>query len=467
MLHGLIFLLFFLAGQTLAATAPSRFNVLFVLVDDMRPDATHALGNEQIETPNLDKLAARGCLFTRATCGYPICHVSRSEVLTGRCLIGADMPGHPLTLDPAWTFWPEVMQRAGWHTVYSGKWHVQGTPWKRGYDATAGLFSSGGAAGMPLTCPVSSTGSKVTGYTGWTFKGNDNKPLLDEGIGLTPETDAHIADGVIETIRQRGDKPFFIHANFTAPHDPLHWPRDVEKRIDPGQLTLPSNFRPEHPFDHGNITGRDEVIVPAPRTAEDVKKERAIYFTLVENLDLQVGRIISELEKSGALARTLIIFSSDHGLAMGSHGLMGKQNQYEHTIGVPLIIAGPGIPEGRRIAAQCYLRDLFPTICEMAGLEIPATVQGRSLLPVLRGEKAEIHDAIFGSFTDTQRMIRTAEGWKLMWYPKINRRQLFHLPDDPDELHDLSADPTQQERIGQLQKQLETWQRAQGDPLAR
>lgn len=444
-----------------------KMNVVFILADDMRPDAPHGLGNAQIETPNLDKLAARGCVFTRASCGYPICHVSRSEMLTGRCLVGADMPGHPLKLDPQWVFWPEVMRRAGWHTAYCGKWHVQGTPWTRGYAETAGLFSAGGAAGKPLTFPVSATGRKVTGYTGWTFKDNDNKPLPDLGVGLTPETDSLIANGAIQVIRHHPVGPFFIHVNFTAPHDPLHWPRGLENRIAADTLTLPRNFAPQHPFDHGNINGRDEVIVPAPRSAEDVKKERAIYFTLVENLDAQVGRIVKALEETGELAHTLIIFSSDHGLAMGSHGLMGKQNQYEHTINVPLIIAGPDVPAGRRFTAQCCLRDLFPTVCEMSGLAVPATVQGISFFPVLQGEKEEVRDAVFGYFTDTQRMMRTADGWKLIWYPKISRHQLFHLPDDPDEMKDLSGDPALQDRMQQMQAALEAWQKQQGDLLGK
>ena len=205
----------------------------------------------------------------------------------------------------------------------------------------------------------------------------------------------------------------------------------MENRYKPGDIALPANFRPQHPFDHGNINGRDEVIVPAPRSEEDVKRERAVYYALVENLDAQVGRIVQALEERGMLERTLIIFTSDHGLALGSHGLMGKQNQYEHTANVPLILAGPGIPAGRRIAAQCALRDLFPTVCDMSALPIPASVQGRSLMPVLNGEKEEVHDAIFGYFTDTQRMIRTTTAGSSSGIPRPARTQLFHIAEDP------------------------------------
>ncbi len=440
-------------------------NVVFILADDLRPDALACTGNAAVKTPNLDRLAARGTLFTRATCGYPICHVSRAEILTGRCLTNADMPGRPLKLDPQWTMWPEVMRRAGWHTAYCGKWHTPGTPQTRGYAETSALFSGGGAKEKLLTFPLSSTARKVTGYTGWTFKDEAGQPLPGDTVGLTPETDARIADGAIAVLRKRKDAPFFLHVNFTAPHDPLLWPRDTGPRVDATSLALPGNFRAGHPFDHGNSAGRDEVIVPAPRSAEEVRRERAVYFSLVENLDAQIGRIIRALEEAGVLERTVIIFSSDHGLALGSHGLMGKQNQYEHTIGVPLITAGPGVRAGARASAQCYLRDLFPTVCDITGTAIPPSVQGRSLRPVLRGENAEIYPAIFGRFTDTQRMMRTADGWKLIWYPKIARQQLFHVSEDPEELRDLAQDKGEQERLHRMMAGLETGMREQGDAV--
>src|SRR5262249_54730126 len=236
---------------------------------------------------------------------------------------------------------------------------------------------------------------------------------------LTPETDARIADGAIDSIgAAKPDRALFLHVNFTAPHDPLHWPPGREGRYRAAGMKLPANFRPEHPFDHGNIQGRDELIVPAPRREADLRAERAVYYALVESLDAQLGRILRALSDRGELERTIVVFTSDQGLALGSHGLMGKQNNYEHTARVPLILAGPEIPAGKRFAFQCALRDLYPTICELTGQPVPGSVQGTSLVPVLRGRRGEVHDAVFGYFTDTQRMIRTPAGWKLIWYPK-------------------------------------------------
>jgi arylsulfatase A-like enzyme len=445
-----------------ANVAPGRPHIVVIVADDLRADVMSAYGGP-VQTPHLEQLAARGCRFVRASCGYPICHVSRTELLSGRSVVAEAAAGKAIPFKPEWALWPQTMRQAGWHTVHLGKWHVEGSPWTRGYVETGALFSGGGASGQPLTNPRSATQRPVTGYVGWTFKSNENKPLPEFGIGLTPQTDVRIADGAIDTLRKASSQPLFLHVNFTAPHDPLHWPLGSENRFRSEVVVLPKSFCAEHPFDHGSITGRDETIVPAPRTADDVQRERAVYFGLVENLDVQVGRIMQALEDDDRLQDTLVIFTSDQGLALGSHGLMGKQNQYEHTVNVPLILAGPGIPAGKRIDAQCALRDLFPTVCELTGLSLPGSVQGKSLMPVLRGETSEVHDAVFGYFTQTQRMLRTPDGWKLIWYPKANRTQLFDVAHDADELHDLSAEPAHGERMQQMLQKLQAWLRERGD----
>lgn len=149
---------------------------------------------------------------------------------------------------------------------------------------------------------------------------------------------------------------------------------------------LPANFLPEHPFDHGNLRGRDELLMAFPRTASEVRGELACYYAVISHLDRQVGRILEALRAAGQADNTLAIFTSDNGLAIGSHGLRGKQNMYEHLIGVPLIIRGPAVVRGRRTDAQCYLRDLFPTACDVAGIPVPQSVRGRTLLPVLYRE---------------------------------------------------------------------------------
>jgi arylsulfatase A-like enzyme len=253
--------------------------------------------------------------------------------------------------------------------------------------------------------------------------------------------------------------------NFAFPHDPRQWPTGMNDHYRADQMTLPANFAAAHPFDHGNIDGRDELLLPTPRTEKAVREELALYYAMITDMDRQLGRILDALKAAGHDQNTILIFTSDQGLALGSHGLLGKQNQYEHSIRAPLIIAGPGLPANKQSAALACLYDLFPTLCDLAAVPIPTTVQGRSLVPVLRGDATAVHDFVTGAFTDTQRMICDAR-WKLVTYPKVGREQLFDLQNDPDERHDLSADPAHHETRDQLRQRLIQWSRDHGDVSA-
>jgi arylsulfatase A-like enzyme len=271
------------------------------------------------------------------------------------------------------------------------------------------------------------------------------------------------ADAAIRLIKRKPRDPFFLHVNFTAPHDHLLMPPGHEGRYDPEKISLPPNFLPRHPFDHGNFEGRDELLLPWPRTSKDVREDLAVYYAVISHMDEQVGRILEALEQTGQRDETIVIFTSDQGLAMGSHGLRGKQNMYEHTVGTPLIWKGPGVPKGQRTGAQCYLRDLYPTICELVDIDIPGTVQGRSLVPVIRGEEESIYSCVFGHFKNVQRMIRT-DRWKLIHYPKVGEFQLFDLTNDPHELNNLADNPKHAEVVKQLHDRLRAWQKNVGDP---
>ncbi|HEX4149525.1 MAG TPA: sulfatase-like hydrolase/transferase, partial [Pirellulales bacterium] len=334
----------------LSAAESAHPNVIVLMADDLRPDVIHALGQGQVETPHLDRLAAEGTAFSRATCAHPLCVPSRAEVISG-CTgfrTGVYSHGGPLPADIV--PWPLTMQRAGYHTVHVGKWHISGTPAKYGYEQTPGMFRSGSG---PAPAQLDYAGRQVTGYTGWRFFGADGKPLADSPIGLTPGIDARFADAAIGAIQAGGAQPLFLYVNFTGPHDPRLYPPGYERKYDPAAISLPANFRPEHPFDHGNLRGRDELLLPFPRTPDDVRRELSAYYAVVSFIDLQVGRILDAIERVGQTERSIVVFTADHGLAIGSHGLVGKQNMYQHTIGVPLVMRGPGIAAGARCAAQC------------------------------------------------------------------------------------------------------------------
>ena len=461
MKHALFSSIFFIA--TVAWSAKPNF--LVIVTDDQRPDTIAALGNPRIATPNLDWLVRNGMTFENFLCANPLCVPSRAEILTGRTGFQNGVLGMGREqMDPKLALWPRMMAAAGYHAWYSGKWMNDGSPTRRGYNETRGLFSSGGGNWKRDEIIRGRKGRPITGYRNWTFKDAKGKPELAKGIGLTPLTDRHIADGALEFLRREATKPFFLHVNFTGPHDPLLYPPGYEKKYIGAKMKLPANFKPRHPFDHGNFNGRDERLLPWPRKEAEVKDEMAVYYAVVDHIDRQVGRLLAQLRKDGRLANTFVIFTSDHGLAIGSHGLMGKQNMYDHTIEVPFVIAGPRIKRGVRSEAFGYLRDLFPTTCELAGIAIPKTVQSQSLVAVLRGEKKTVHRLGYGYFRDVQRMVRD-EQWKLVFYPKLKKYQLFDLVKDPHELRNLVDVPVQDLRLARMKRELAQWFHDEGDEL--
>lgn len=448
------------SAETPAPKASKRPNIVFLLSDDQRPDTIGALGNSIIKTPHLDQLVKQGTSFTRAVCANPICTPSRAEILTGVSGFhnGSMDFGKPIKKElPTWA---TTMHNAGYNSWYVGKWHNDGKPIIRGYDETLGLFTGGG--GRWSVPSYDGNGVLITGYRGWIFQDDKRNFFPEKGVGLSSNISEHFADAAIEFIERKHTKPYFLHVCFTAPHDPLFVPIGYEQYYDPDKIPVPANFRGEHPFEHGNQYGRDEVLLPFPRTKKVVQHDLSLYYSVISHLDAQVGRIVNALKKTGQWDNTILIYSSDHGLAMGSHGLRGKQNMYEHTVGVPMILVGPGITADQRSEVQCYLRDLYPTACDLAGVDIPQSVQGKSLKPALKGNQNQIYDEVYCYFRNYQRMIRN-DRWKLIVYPHLKRVQLFDLKKDPFEQHDLSEDPAHQQIRTTLHRKLNTWRKQQND----
>lgn len=451
------------AGET--ARRQPKPNFIIVVADDQRPDTIHALGNACIRTPTLDRLVRDGLAFTRAIAPDPLCVPSRAEILTGcrEFSNGVSSLGGG-RIRSGLTLWGDAMRAAGYHTWYVGKWMNDGRPTTRGYDQTLGLFAAGGSRWAKDA--VDFHGRPVTGYLGWVFQSDDGSMHPELGVGLTADISTKFADSAVELIRRGAEspRPFFLHVNFTAPHDPLLMPPGYENVYKPGDLPLPENFLPRHPFDHGNFEGRDEQLLPWPRTPDDVRADLAVYYAVITHMDEQLGRILEAVRATAQAERTYVIFTSDNGLAIGSHGLRGKQNMYEHTVGVPLLLSGPGIPRNQIRTTQCYLRDLYPTVCELAGIPIPQSVQGRSLVAAIRDRRAQIYPQVFGHFQNVQRMVRT-DRWKLIHYPKIGSFQLFDLNNDPLEREDLFGRPEHAATVADLRAKLEAWQAESGDPL--
>jgi arylsulfatase A-like enzyme len=186
---------------------------------------------------------------------------------------------------------------------------------------------------------------------------------------------------------------------------------------------------------------------------------------MIEHLDTQIGRILAALKKSGQFENTIVIYAADNGLALGSHGLLGKQSAFEHSMRVPLIFSGPGIPRGRSTTAFTYHFDIFPTLCEVAGLTAPGNLFGESLRPLWTGSRQQIRDSVFLPYIQVQRAVRD-ERWKLICYPKINFMQLFDLQNDPHEMKSVYDLPANAPHVARLLGLMKAWQAKVGDTLA-
>ncbi len=426
-----------------------RPNFLVLFSDDQRFDTIGALGNVEIRTPVLDSLARGGTAFTRAyimgSNQGAVCVPSRAMLFTGRHLFHV-AKGIPQET-PMWT---EVFRRAGYVTHGIGKWHNGAPSFARGFDGGAEIFFGGMTDQMRVRIQQ--------------FDPSGKYPKSRERVAERHSTDL-FCDAAIRFIeRQRGERPFFLYVAFTSPHDPRTPPKEYADLYDPGRLALPPNFMPEHPFDNGDLRVRDEKLAPWPRTPDVIRRHIADYYGMISHLDAGIGRVLEALRKAGRADDTVVIFTGDNGLALGRHGLMGKQSVYDHSVHVPLIISGPGIPRGGRVEAMCYLLDLFPTACELAGIAPPEGLDGVSLLPLLDGRKERVRETLFFAYRDFQRAVQD-ERWKLIEYDVrgVRTTQLFDLRADPWEMKNRAEDPACGRELARLRGELAAWRRRVGD----
>ncbi|SVD84630.1 uncharacterized protein METZ01_LOCUS437484, partial [marine metagenome] len=204
--------------------------------------------------------------------------------------------------------------------------------------------------------------------------------------GKFPEENARVGQGfstdifaqaAVEFLHQySGQEPFCLYVAFTAPHDPRTPPREFA--YNPKDIELPENFLSQHPFDNGEMDVRDELLANYPRTDESIKQHLADYYGMISHLDSAIGKILNTLDETGVSGNTLVVYTADHGLAVGQHGLLGKQNLYEHSIKVPFLMRGPQVPTNVQSDAFWYLYDLAPTLCDMLGMPIPSSFEGKS-----------------------------------------------------------------------------------------
>ena len=466
----------------------SRPNFLFIIADDLMYRTVHALNNKEIHTPNFDRLAASGCAFThcfhQGAWTGAVCIPSRTMLNSGITAFHAEVG-----LDKVHT-WGQTLGASGYDTYICGKWHLDPTVLQRSFKEMGPVGPGFLAAGTDFYTDCS---SDIDGD-------HRNLPLIDDPAYFRPrpgdtwnpsdtslnghwlhantvdikrpDTIEHsseiYADSVIDHLTNKVAKretPFFIYLGFNAPHDPRQSPQEYLNLYPQDKIEIPPNFLPEHPFNIGPDTfGRDESLAPFPRTREAVQLHRREYYAIITHMDYQIGRVLDTLEKSCKASNTYVILTADHGLSVGEHGLLGKQNLYDCSIRMPLLISGPGVKAGKQVDEFVYQHSMYATTCDLAGIPIPASVEFPSFAPLLRGEQQPLHDAVFSYHRHTQRTVRT-KTHKLIVYPQIQKIQLFDIEKDPWEMHDMSDDPDMVSVKTELMVRLKRFQQELGDPL--
>ncbi|WP_242084332.1 sulfatase-like hydrolase/transferase [Aestuariivivens sediminis] len=441
-------------------------NIVFIFTDDQSFKAIHALGNEEILTPTMDKLVHEGVTFTHAfnMGGWngAICLASRAMMISGRSIWRAQEISKAYSQDNALDkTWPRLMQTQGYDTYMTGKWHVQAKPEK--------IFNHVGHVlrGMPFDTPEGYDRPKDKTDTLW-------KPWKKEFGGYwkggTHWSELVKQDALffLDSAAQKKE-PFFMYVAFNAPHDPRQSPKAYVDQYPLEKITVPKSYLPEYPY--AEIMGagqnlRDEKLAPFPRTEYAVKVNRQEYYAITTHLDDQIKAILNALEDFGLMDNTYIFFTSDHGLSVGEHGLMGKQNMYDHSIRVPLMMVGPDLPKNKKVDADVYLQDIMATALDIAGVQKPEYIEFNSLLNLIEDQdKKSKYNGIYGVYeASSQRMIRK-DHYKLILYPNTKQILLYNLKYDPLELNNIATDKKNRALIKTLFNDLITLQKEKGDSL--
>ncbi len=485
-------ILFCIVGCTSKELPNSKPNILFIFTDDQTYTAINALGNDEIITPNMDRLVHQGTTFNNAfnmgAWNGAVCTASRSMLISGRSVWRVNdfrqqwIKGDSQAIAQTW---PKLMESAGYDTYMTGKWHVDvpaeqifqnvihvrpGMPkdaWDHGKMVKT--FATKVASGEVKASEV-----MPVGYNRPLGPGDNTWSPTDTTFGGFWAGGKHwsevLKDDALTFLDQskESEKPFFMYLAFNAPHDPRQAPLAYQDMYDTASLSIPSSWMPEYPGQDLIGNGpklRDEALAPFPRTEFATKTHIKEYYAIITHLDEQIGKILDRLEETGQKENTYIFFTADHGLAMGRHGLIGKQSLYDHSVRPPFIVVGSDVPMNQRVDAEVYLQDVMASSLDLAGIAKPDYVEFNSLMPIARGAIDDsFYDGIYGAYIDYQRSVRK-NGFKLMVFPKAGKELLFDLENDPEEMQDLSNNEEYSAKKAALYAELSKLQKHYDDPL--
>jgi len=467
----------FLASTAVLA-APLRatgrkFNILFLMVDEMRWDAMSWMKHPVAETPNLDRIARQGVGFTSSYTASPVCSPARACAFTGRYahvhgVVSNGVPAHAGEI-----FLPSILKHYGYHTAISGKLHYTPVEYDYGFDQFWSFSAEGPTPELGYTAFLRRKyGSpakwpKVEGTCPW-----PDDPLgQDVGLYKYPREDFEtewITDRSLDYLRSRRGKqqPWFLFTSYLKPHSPSVEPEPYFSKYDPARMPVPK-LPPDAREQRKKQTGQSR-----RQYVDDeqmMRRMSAIYYGSINHVDNQIGRILQELEKLGMADDTLILFTADHGNMLGDRGRWFKGLQYEGSAHVPLLWKGPkGSPEnaGRIVEKPVDTTDLAPSILETAGLPIPEGVQGRSFVKLARGQDTIWKPRVYSQLRSGMMLDAT---WKFIDNsPNLDGSgpfELFDLRNDPREEHNLAGDPKQSGRIATYQKELAAWRATHPAPV--
>jgi N-acetylglucosamine-6-sulfatase len=458
-----LLLALFLAAASSSAAAPAQPNVLFILCDDLRPDALGAYGSAHVKTPHIDALAQSGVKFANTFCTTSLCSPSRASILTGLYAHRHGVRDNFTELPATLPHWPGRLQASGYATAYIGKWHMgenNDAP-RPGFD----WFVTHKGQGKYFD-----TEWRVNGTRTETPKGYYTHVVTDYALDWL-KSRAATAPG----------KPWALSIGQKAPHS-FYFPEEKYTRaFDHVRVPYPASaftldgkpdwIRQRLTTWHG-IYGplfdwRKQFPDTRPEAVADFEKMVRAYWGTVLSVDDSVGRLVAHLKATGQYDNTLIVFMGDNGLLEGEHGMVDKRTMHEPSIRIPLIARGPGIPAGRTVTGQVLAMDLAPSLLDLCGAPALANIQGRSWRALANGRDPAWRTAWFYEYnyekqfpyTPNIRGVRT-DAWKFMRYPHGDGSPDKHLPElydlrtDPQELRNLAADPRHAATRRDLEQQL-------------
>lgn len=453
---GLFLALFLACSAPFAEAATPKLNVLFIAVDDMNNDLG-CYGNPVVKSPNIDKLAARGVKFERAYCQFPLCSPSRSSIMTGlrpdktRVF---DLQYHFRQGIPDTVTMPQMFMRNGYYAARVGKIYHYGNP---GDIGTSGLDdpTSWKEFVNPAGNDKTTLESEIINYTPQRGLGSAMSFFSDPNGRDEDHTDGKVATEAIKLLEKHKGEPFFLAVGFYKPHTPYVAPKKYFDLYPLEKIEVP-NISPDYPK-----------TVPAPAlsstrpwpnfgvTPQQARETKRGYYAAISFVDAQIGRVVDALDRLGLKNNTVIVFWSDHGYSLGTHGLWMKQSCFEDSARVPFIIAGPGISAGKPSPRLVELIDVYPTLADLAGLSPPPNLPGASLRPLLAKPDAAWSRP---AFTQVQRgdfpghSVRTPRWRYTEWDGGKQGVELYDHEKDPGEMKNLAGDPEHAATMAELKK---------------